>query len=167
MRAAGIYDERRYSMNGAPYSDRSSSATASDSSPAQGGRIRKPVPYPGHGDERCMLPAAVPSGDDGGVVACLCGTRHDDGRAMIECERCQARTRSRVPHTLTRCRSWCGDVDVALTPGWCCMGGTAGTLEGTLGVCQCSPQHESSLSCCQQHCPTCVRPLYLAKGIAM
>ena len=83
-------------MNGAPYSDRSSSATASDSSPAAGGRSRRPKPYPGYGGERCMLPAAVPSGDDGGVVACLCGTRHDDGQAMIECERCQARARLRI-----------------------------------------------------------------------
>ena len=83
-------------MNGAPYSDRSSSATASDSSPAAGGRSRRPKPHPGYGGERCMLPAAVPSGDDGGVVACLCGTRHDDGQAMIECERCQARARLRI-----------------------------------------------------------------------
>ncbi|KAK9838263.1 hypothetical protein WJX81_001039 [Elliptochloris bilobata] len=88
-RRFGIYDERRYSTNGAPYSDRSSSATASESGLAHGGKAVNPKPYPRLGSERCASPAAVPSGDDGGEVACLCGTRHDDGQAMIECERCQ------------------------------------------------------------------------------
>ncbi len=47
--------------------------------------------YPGLGGELCASPAAEPSGGDGGIVDCLCGARSDDGQAMIECERCQAR----------------------------------------------------------------------------
>ncbi len=99
-RVAGIYDERRYSVNGGAGggSERSSSLTPSDSAHGRGsggGRAAAP-PRRGAERERGATPAAAPSGDDGGVVDCLCGARTDDGQAMIECERCQARPGARA-----------------------------------------------------------------------
>lgn len=72
--------------------------TPSDSAHGRGsagGRTAAP-PRRGAERERGAKPAAAPSGDDGGVVDCLCGARTDDGQAMIECERCQARPSARA-----------------------------------------------------------------------
>ena len=64
---AGIYDQRRYQLNG--------HASPRSRTPPRSGR--------GH------LTATEPDDRDSGMVDCPCGVTCDDGQAMIECERCK------------------------------------------------------------------------------
>ncbi len=68
MRATGIYDERRYVGNGS---------------------LAAAVPEKPAGPSRGRLAERAKARDSSGMVDCPCGITHDDGQAMIECERCK------------------------------------------------------------------------------
>ena len=67
----GIYDERRYTGNGAAASPGKAATT--------------PTPTRARSKEKAKK-------TDSGMVDCPCGVTSDDGEAMIECERCKVRT---------------------------------------------------------------------------
>lgn len=98
----GIYDERRYTGNGAAVSPGKAAST--------------PTPTRARSREAASRKA------DSGMVDCPCGVTIDDGEAMIECERCKVRGGSAAEvwshQRLYVCLVWSPDTNPVLFQVW-------------------------------------------------